>query len=283
MNVWDILAIRYAHVDLPRSSCFLGEPKDGAMQRLDFYFWILTGGGSPIVVDMGFNAEVAARRRRVATLPPDRAFSLLNIDPDRVERVVMTHLHYDHAGNSDLFSKARFTLRAKEMAFATGPAMNDAATAHHYAADDIRRFVRLLHDGRLDLIDGDDQVEIAPGVTVHAVPGHTDGLQVVRVTTRGGPVVIASDACHYYASMRDGKPFPTFTDPRLKLIGYERLKALADGGEGIVAAHDPEVLRLFPDRAGHPDIVRIAGEPAFPLVSAAPFLSNARTEFNVDP
>ena len=268
MSSYEIFAIRYAHVDLKRSICFLGAPDDGTMQGLDFFFWVVVGEGRTIVVDTGFNAEVAARRNRVATLPPAAALAHLGIDPASVDTVVMTHLHYDHAGNSDLFPNARFHLQRAEMAFATGPAMCDAATAHHYAADDICRFVRLVHDGRVVFADG--PVDLAPGLSLHPVPGHTDGLQVVRAMTAGGPTVIASDAAHYYASIRDGRPFPVFTDEQLKLTGYRTLKMLAGGSDRIIAAHDPEVMRLFPDRAGHPDIVRISGDPIAPIASAAP-------------
>ena len=58
----------------------------------------------------------------------------------------------------------------------------------------------------------DGEGEVAPGVTVHRVGGHSDGLQVVRVETARGPVVIASDAMHFYANGSTGNPFPIIFD-----------------------------------------------------------------------
>lgn len=268
MNQYQVFAVRYASVTLPASACFLGWPDDGRSQKLDFFFWVLKGPGGDVVVDTGFNPEVGAARHRRADLLPARALELLGVDPRLVSDVIITHLHYDHAGNTDLFPHARFHLQAAEMVFATGPAMMDEAIRHHYAAADIKRFVDLVHRGRVVFHQGEGAV--APGVTLHALRGHTEGLQAVRVETREGPTVIASDALHFYASMRESMPFPATTDPDLKRRGYTELQNLAGAGGRIVAGHDPEVMRFFPDRAGHPDIARIHGESALTLAQAEP-------------
>jgi glyoxylase-like metal-dependent hydrolase (beta-lactamase superfamily II) len=263
-----IYAIRYGSVELARSACFLGWPEDGVCQQLDFYFWAIVTGNGAILVDTGFNAEVAAKRDRHATLPPADALAILGIDPILVEQVIMTHLHFDHAGNSAMFPNATFHLQASEMAYATGRAMADEAQRQHYAVEDVACFVELVHAGRVIFHDGDG--EIAPGITVHRLTGHTPGVQCVRVMTTDGPVVLASDALHFYASLRDGLPFPVATDPAAKLQGYQTLRGLAGDNGCIVAGHDPEVRRLFPGRGGHPDIVHINGGPAFPLSQALP-------------
>lgn len=101
-----------------------------------------------------------------------------------------------------------------------------------------------------------------PGIAVHLVPGHTQGLQVVCIETSEGPVVLASDALHFYASLREGKPFTVATDPMQKLQGYAEVQKLA--------GHDPEVMCFYPDRAGHPDIARIFGKSAVVLAEAEP-------------
>jgi glyoxylase-like metal-dependent hydrolase (beta-lactamase superfamily II) len=88
--------------------------------------------------------------------------------------------------------------------------------------------------------------EIAPGVTLHRVGGHTQGLQVVRVATLRGFVVLASDASHYYANIRNRDPFPIVVDVGAMLEGYRTVERLADSPDHIVPGHDPEVLRLYP-------------------------------------
>ncbi len=60
---------------------------------------------------------------------------------------------------------------------------------------DVAAMIRRLFEGRVQFHDGTE--ELAPGVTVHHVGGHTMGLQVVRVRTRRGWVVLAADASHF--------------------------------------------------------------------------------------
>jgi len=60
--------------------------------------------------------------------------------------------------------------------------------------------------GRVRFHDGD--AELFPGISLHLIGGHTMGLQVVRVATRRGAVVLASDASHFYANMEQTRPFP---------------------------------------------------------------------------
>jgi glyoxylase-like metal-dependent hydrolase (beta-lactamase superfamily II) len=104
--------------------------------------------------------------------------------------------------------------------------------------------VRAVYKGRVDFTDGD--AEIAPGISVHLIGGHTLGLQSVRVHTKRGWVVVASDAAHYYENMLAKRPFSTVINIGDMADGWKRLRALADSPDHIVPGHDPEVLRRYP-------------------------------------
>jgi len=104
--------------------------------------------------------------------------------------------------------------------------------------------VRHVYSGRVVFHDGD--AEVAPGITVHKVGGHSRGLQCVRVMTATGPVVLASDSSHYYENFEKGKVFPITIDIADVLAGYERLKALAASPRHIIPGHDPLVLQRYP-------------------------------------
>ena len=80
--------------------------------------------------------------------------------------------------------------------------------------------------GRVVFHDGDSV--LAPGLSLHRVGGHTDGLQVVRVHTEVGWIVLASDSTHYYENFTAGRPFPIVFDVGAMLEGYETLRRLAD-------------------------------------------------------
>ena len=83
-------------------------------------------------------------------------------------------------------------------------------------------------------------------MTVHAVGGHSAGLQFVRVKTRRGFVVLASDVTHFYENMASSRPFTTAFHIGEMLEGFDRLLALAPDESHIVPGHDPLVMKLYP-------------------------------------
>ncbi len=72
------------------------------------------------------------------------------------------------------------------------------------------------------------------------------GLQVVRVRTRRGWVVLASDASHFYENMETRSPFPIHYNIADTIRGYETLKELASSPGHIIPGHDPLVLARYP-------------------------------------
>jgi glyoxylase-like metal-dependent hydrolase (beta-lactamase superfamily II) len=161
-----------------------------------------------------------------------------------VKDVVITHLHYDHVGNFELFPSANLHLQDLEMHYATGRYMARECYGGAYEVEDVVGMVRRVYDGRVQFHDGD--ADIAPGVSVHLIGGHTLGLQVVRVATRRGWVVLASDASHFYANMEAVRPFPIVWSVADMVGGYRRLAALADSPAHIIPGHDPLVLERYP-------------------------------------
>jgi glyoxylase-like metal-dependent hydrolase (beta-lactamase superfamily II) len=87
---------------------------------------------------------------------------------------------------------------------------------------------------------------LAPGLSVHYVGGHTMGLQMVRVWTQRGWVVLASDAAHYYANIEQSRPFPVVYNVGDMLEGHKRAYALADSPRNMIPSHDPLVLKRYP-------------------------------------
>jgi glyoxylase-like metal-dependent hydrolase (beta-lactamase superfamily II) len=131
---------------------------------------------------------------------------------------------------------------------------------HPFEADDVTAMVRKLFQGRVKFHCGSS--EITDGVSVHLVGGHSRGLQFVRVRTRRGWVVIASDASHYYANFEDYRPFPIVCDVSETLEGYDTMRAQASSLAHIVPGHDPLVLKRYPALPGGPaDIVRLDADP----------------------
>ena len=241
---YEIYAIKYAHHERSASQNFLGgDPHDGPMP-LDYFVWLVRGEGRDLLVDTGFNAAAAARRQRQLLRPVEQALSLMGVEPGAVRDVVITHLHYDHVGNFDLFPRATFHLQDLEMQFATGRCMCHEPMRHAFDVEDVVGMVRTVYAGRVRFHAGDAQ--LAPGISLHLIGGHTMGLQVVRVATRRGHVVLASDASHYYANMGEGRPFPIVYNVADMMEGWGKLLALADSSAHVIPGHDPLVLERYP-------------------------------------
>lgn len=240
-----MLAVKYAERAGRRGEHFLGgDPHADSPMPMDYFVWVVAGGGRTWVVDTGFGPVDAERRGRVLLRGVGEGLALVGVDAATVEDVILTHLHYDHAGGLAHFSGARFHVQDREVAYATGRHMTHPALGHAFTADHVAELVLAVHGGRVVFHDGD--AELAPGLTLHHVGGHTDGQQVVRVWTHEGWLVLASDATHYYENVEQGRPFPIVFDVGAVLDGYRRLRELADRDDLIVPGHDPLVLERFP-------------------------------------
>lgn len=250
-------ALRYATIDRLASQTFLTWKGPDRPMRLDFFFWALRTGERTIVIDTGFSPFSSEKRRRPYLHRPADLLRRIGIVPEQVSDVILTHLHYDHVGNLADFPAATFHVQAREVAAATGPDMVHHLLREHYEAHDLATLVHLIHEGRVRFHDGTS--EVAPGVRVHLVPGHTAGLQAVEVATITGPLVIASDAVHYYANLEQENPFPALVDVAGELNAFGRLSALAGSVARLVPGHDPQVLARFaPHPEGGGDVVCLA-------------------------
>ncbi|MGR3502289.1 N-acyl homoserine lactonase family protein [Pseudaestuariivita sp.] len=244
-GIWSIYALKYAERNArTRADSFLKDDHPAAPHGMDYFVWVLDNGAQQIVVDTGYDADEGARRDRPILRDPAQALSALSLDAETVETVIITHLHYDHAGGLTRYPRAKFHMQAQEMAFATGPCMCDPAQQAPYTAEHICDMVRHVFSGRVVFHQGDAQV--APGVTVHRVGGHSSGLQAVRVMTAQGPVCLASDAAHYYENFEAGKLFPIVFDQAEMRRGFTLIQSLAKGSGLVIPGHDPLVRERFP-------------------------------------
>jgi glyoxylase-like metal-dependent hydrolase (beta-lactamase superfamily II) len=246
--VYEVYAIKYAHHERRASHNFIGgDPHDGPMP-LDYFVWLVRGQGREVLVDTGFSAAMAARRGRQHLRCPTEGLRSLGAEAHGIKDVIITHLHYDHVGGFELFPRATFHLQEREMRYATGRYMCQECFRGAFEAEDVVGMVRRVYEGRVQFHDGD--AELMPGISVHLIGGHTMGLQVVRVATRRGAVVLASDASHFYANMEQVRPFPIVWSVAEMVDGYRRLRDLAESPAHIIPGHDPLVLQRYPAPSG---------------------------------
>lgn len=241
---YEIFAIKYAERDGKRGAIFMDGDPHNAPLSMDYFVWAIRSSERTIVVDVGMNRGEAEKRGRTFLRCPSEGLKLIGIDAAEVTDVVISHMHYDHAGNLDLFPKAQFHIQDAEMAFVTGRAMTHKRLRHSFCLPDVVGMVTAVYGDRVSFYDGDEP--LCPGIKVHAVPGHTRGLQCLTVNTARGTVVVASDAAHYYEGFLDEQLFMTHESLFHMVESYRKLRRLAPSDDHIIPGHDPKVLQLYP-------------------------------------
>jgi glyoxylase-like metal-dependent hydrolase (beta-lactamase superfamily II) len=258
---YEVYAIKYARRESTRNQNLLfADPHDGPMP-IDYYVWVIANNERTIVVDIGFDAVEAQNRDRQYLRCPAETLGQIGIQSRDVKDVILTHIHYDHCGNLDRFPQARFFLQDREMAFATGRNMLHDILRHAYTVRHVQALIGAVYDKRVVFVH--QTSEVAPGVTVHHVGGHTDGLQIVRVRTRRGWMVLTSDAAHFYANMDLPNPYPLLYSVGDMLRGFDTVRLLADSPTHIIPGHDPLVMERFPSASASSKgvIARLDAEP----------------------
>ena len=215
--------------------------------------FLIEGNGRKILVDTGCgDPEMESMKRcyhgPVERLPdevPDAALRKIGVDPDEIDTVILTHLHHDHSYNNQLFPKADFYLQRKELLFASAPYPKFSIT---YEAPENGVIPQWLRDGiKWKIIDGD--LQLAEGLRIVTLPGHSPGLQGVLVDTTDGPYLLPSDALPLYENFEDGV---------FRLSGlcasmedfYATFDKIKSFNATIIPSHDPRVsaVRQFPEK-----------------------------------
>ncbi|MBT3401679.1 MAG: N-acyl homoserine lactonase family protein [Rhodospirillaceae bacterium] len=259
---YEVYAIKYGERMGTRGDMFMRGDLHDAPMAMDYFVWLIRDGERAIVVDVGFGQSEGEKRGRTFLRCPTEGLRLLGVEADAVEDVIITHMHYDHAGNLELFPNARFHIQDDELGYVTGRAMTHKVLRHSFRLADVLEMVAMVYGDRVVFHDGDD--DFAPGISLHHFPGHARGLQSVRVHTARGWIVLASDAAHYYESMEKEPTFMTHENIFDMHESYRKLVRLGGSLSKIVPGHDPDVLARYP--APSPDlegiVARLDVEPS---------------------
>ncbi len=206
--------------------------------------YLLETDGERILIDTGLHPSAARDPQGYYERPEAGLFELeleadisAQVDMSTLTRVVLTHLHFDHAGAIALLpSTVPMYLQASEWAGA-----HDAATVRRnffYPRD-----YQVLEDRDLVLVDGEHDLLGDGSITLLLTPGHTPGHQSVMVGER---LVLGADVAHFSATLED-KRFPAFGDDfSAQARSADRLRQLRDSGVTVIPGHDPDVLRPGP-------------------------------------
>ncbi len=244
---YSIQAIRFA--DSPGDSVadmVMGAPKDEKIDTI-YALWLIRGGGRNILFDSGFHRDRWFKLWTVKDyLRPDEAVRLAGVKPEDVTDVVVSHAHWDHMGGIDLFPKATVWIQREEFRYYTGEAWQPGGDHGGIDPDDVRELVRINTEGRLRLVDGDDQ-EIIPGIRAYTGARHTYKSQYLRVDGNP-PFVLASDNVYLFRNLTAHRASATFSDAdhAANVAAQNRMIELAGSPDRIVPGHDALQFQRFP-------------------------------------
>ena len=165
----------------------------------------------------------------------DAQLSQLGVGPENLDYVVLSHLHFDHAGNARMFAgtPAKLVCADTEKAWAFG--FNGAFNGAHLKVD---------YDG-LDFTTVSGETEILPGVTLLQTPGHTPGTMAMRVDLKNsGTMIFTSDACYMGDSYGPpATPAAIVNDLGAWYSSVEKLRTIAEKSNAtVVFGHDAAQL-----------------------------------------
>lgn len=225
----------------PHHSMFHLEERPEPVE-LVFPFWLLrVAGKPPILVDMGFAQDACAGHGVTDFLAPELMLAKIGVQPGEIETVIISHLHWDHFYAPARFPNATFWIQNDDLRYFTETGAAHPAVRHAGDAASLALLPALVRDGRVRSLAG-GETRVSPGVRTVHVGGHTPGVQITVCERKGGPVVIACDAAHFYGNLERRTPsglyyrYDQFQDG---LLAIERAKGPAGSW---FPGHDPAML-----------------------------------------
>jgi len=239
-KVW---CLRYAQAtSVPLSMMLAGSPPDAKLD-LPFAMCVAKSKKHVVVLDAGFvNQELATKYGVAGWTEYATLLGEIGIEPDEVDFVTISHMHFDHAGGTSRFPKAQFIVQRRELEYAAGALPHNSAAKGSFVADDVLALVQLNWQGRVLLADGDVEA-VVPGVDVYLTPGHTAGTMTTCLDTVKGRVCYSSDAVYLYRNLDEDIPLGLALNAGEAVESFKKVRQILRGGI-LIPGHEP---RIFDD------------------------------------
>ncbi|PKM89872.1 MAG: hypothetical protein CVU87_04015 [Firmicutes bacterium HGW-Firmicutes-12] len=237
-----IWVLKAGALDLDRSILFVGRGF-GIKERVPIMMVLLETDEGYVLIDTGMNPYGPKDQEgiwgpRAKDLVPiieeeddvRNRLKKLNLSPTDIDHVVNTHMHWDHTGGNQFFTKSRIYVQRAEYRYAMYPDSFYAASymKNHYD-----------YDLNYVLVEGD--MEIVSGVHLLATPGHTIGHQSVFVTMENGAkIIIAGDAAYTWESVEKIVPPGNCYDMVGSVLSLQKLQTIQRiTGADLLPSHEP--------------------------------------------
>lgn len=256
---YSIKLLEYGGIqDYPKSGLVYGAHNQGTTY-LPFFYILIQNKDHNILFDIGYRNDPAKGQKDWSKLfggsnieTPAQVLKKVNLTPNDIDIVILSHLHFDHAGNIDQFPKAQFYIQREELdGWVTSQSLPEKVRDWVWQATDIVHINDLLEvaaEKSLTLIE-EDNFEVAEGVKAHNAKGHTFGTQAITVETRKGTYVLTQDVAYTYENVSDYKPLGLGLDNVEQLMSIHKVNELAGGNvDFIIPGHDMVVFDKYPTK-----------------------------------
>jgi glyoxylase-like metal-dependent hydrolase (beta-lactamase superfamily II) len=252
--VYQLFAVKYAG-PVTKSGAHIRWQKDWDKKAGgNYYIWVIRNQQRTVIVDTGCTPETAMQKGLGRYINPARILPAMEIDPKEVESVILTHLHWDHAGGAVFFPHANFLIHEKEYSFWTGDSIASAPPFQALIDRKSLQYLKRAKDnGLVRLVKSNRQ--LFPGIGAILAPGHSPGLMAVSVNTRKGIAIIGSDSAFIVENYSENWPHDIVFDMADYMRTMKMLKKKASPGL-LFAGHDPSMADNYPGVARH--ITRLA-------------------------
>jgi len=259
-------------------------PEDGALLLDPVHVWLVTDGHTRILVDGGMpDAAEVTRRLKIDGSGGGhgalrRMLESVGTVPEQIDYVVLTHLHFDHGANLDLFPDACVVVQRDELTHAVDPVPTQRL---FFFKESLAHLLTRKRPGKLRVVEGD--FELVPGVQVLKVPGHTPGMHIPIVATERGKVAVVSDLGDHYRNWYPSSPratrhplnylsdafLPSPIRSETERTYLHSMRRVMDAADIVIPAHDTRIplhvprewFDLPPASAPEPPLIRTR-EPA---------------------
>ena len=243
--IYEIYAVKYAGPLISSVAMVLWNTDWEKKIERNYYIWVVRGNDETLIVDCGVAPSLAKERQIPGYINPVEVLRRIGVEASRINRVIITHVNFDHISGIELFPNATFYIQKKEFNFwikdpiAKKPPFSRVTdpVGNAYLA-------KLEGTERLVLIDGDQ--EILPGIELLLAPGHTPGLQVVSVSTVRGTAIVGSDCAHLFRNYEEEIPSIFITDMIAWMKTYDKVKSKVSSIDLLFPGHDVKMHTQYP-------------------------------------
>lgn len=236
-NNYEIYALKFASLNfkMPLAFSAVGSTSNDST-GICYMVYLLKGkNGKNILVDAGFTEPLKIYPMQAFTyVRPDSMLKRINVNPNDITDVIVTHPHWDHIGGIDLFPNAMIWMQKEDFNYFVGTAWQKSENPDNgFNSKDVPKIIQKNLDGKLTLILG-DSIEIMPNIRVFVGSKHTFESQYVLVGTQTDKVIIASDNSWLYYNLSSLLSIPITFDQKAYVKNLKRMREMVKNVDLIV-------------------------------------------------